>query len=123
MHLHYDRFWARAVGTVEPGSACLHNFVAEFDAYTRAVIEEMEDHRAKSVRNVADYILLRRDTCGVASTLAIIEFGLDLPDYVLRHPVVVSLREGAIKLIAVINVRSPHIPKVLGPVKELCFFN
>ena len=103
--MHVDiRFWVRAMNTVEPGSACLHNFVSEFDAYTTAVIFEMEDHRAKSIRSVVDYLILRRDTCGVASTLAIIEFGLDLPDHVLNHPVIVSLREGAIKLIGIINV-------------------
>jgi Delta6-protoilludene synthase len=104
-HMHVGiRFWVRAVSTVEPGSACLHNFVSEFDAYTAAVIRGMEDHRGKSVRNVTDYLALRRDTCGVASTLAIVEFGLDLPDHVLKHPIVVSLREGAIKLIGIINV-------------------
>jgi hypothetical protein len=51
-----------------------------------------------------DYLALRRDTCGVMSTLAIVEFGLDLPDYVLKYPIVVSLREGAIKLIGIINI-------------------
>ena len=99
------RFWERAISSVEPDSACLRNFISEFDAYTSAVISEMEDHRTKRVRNVEDYLALRRDTCGVASTLSIIEFGLDLPADVLRHPIVASLTEGAVKLIGIINVR------------------
>jgi hypothetical protein len=82
----------------------------------------MEDHRIKRVRNVEDYLALRRDTCGVASTLSIIEFGLDLPADVLRHPIVASLTEGAVKLIGIINVRRftyfasiPYSLLVLGP--------
>jgi Delta6-protoilludene synthase len=65
----------------------------------------MEDHRMKRIRNVEGYLALRRDTCGVASTLSIIEFGLDLPEDVLRHPIVANLTEGAVKLIGIINVR------------------
>lgn len=121
-HMHVGiRLWVRAVSTVEPDSACLHNFVSEFDAYSAAVIREMEDHRTKSVRNVADYLALRRDTCGAAPSLVIIEFGLDLPDYVLKHPVVASLREGAIKLIAIINVCRAYFTTQSSCVKKFFF--
>ena len=94
-----------AIDSVEPGSSCLQNFISEFDAYTAAVAREMNDHRMKHIRNVEDYLTLRRDTCGVAPSLAIIESGLDLPADVLHHPVVANLTKGAIKLIGTINVR------------------
>jgi hypothetical protein len=95
----------RATDSVKPGSVCLQNFISGFEAYCTAVIHEMEDHRSKRVRNVEDYLALRRNTSGVAPTLSIIEFGLDLPMDVLQYPTVASLTECAINLIAIVNVR------------------
>lgn len=98
------RFWTRAIDSVEQGSTCLQNFITEFEAYIVAVTRESEDQDIKHVRNVKDYLALRRDTSGAAPALSILEFGLDLPQDVLRHPVVASLTEDAINLIAIVNV-------------------
>lgn len=97
------RFWTRAIDSVEQGSTCLQNFITEFEAYIVAVTRESEDQDIKHVRNVKDYLALRRDTSGAAPALSILEFGLDLPQDVLRHPVVASLTEDAINLIAIVN--------------------
>lgn len=52
-----------------------------------------------------DYLTLRRDACGGKSTLALIEFGLDLPEEVMQHATVQSLTRVAVELIIVVNVR------------------
>jgi hypothetical protein len=95
----------RAKDTASSDFACLDRFILEFDAFTAAVVKEAGDHGSKRVRDVEDYIDLRRDTSGVGATLAIIEFGLKLPTDVLQHPTVASLTADAIKLISLINVR------------------
>jgi hypothetical protein len=47
---------------------------------------------------------IRRNTAGGAPTLALAEFGLNLPDEVYYHPVVSSLREKAELMIVLVNV-------------------
>jgi hypothetical protein len=47
---------------------------------------------------------IRRNTAGGGPTLALTEFGLNLPDEVYYHPVISSLREKAELLIVLVNV-------------------
>jgi len=88
----------------EPDAFSLREFVSELCAPITAVIDEMGDHQAKHVRSVKDYLALRRNTSATAAALALIGFSLNLPEDVEKHPVVVSLKEGAVMLIAIVNV-------------------
>lgn len=67
-------------------------------------MQEAEDRSSDNYRNFEDYISIRRHTAGGNATLALTEFGLDLPEEVYHHPVIRSLREKAEYLIALINV-------------------
>lgn len=98
------RFWKRAASLTRPGSPCLKHFVDTSEAYLTAVTREAEDRANQTVHSIKDYLTLRRDTCGARPTLALIEFGLDLPEEVTSHPVLVSLREAAVDLIILVNV-------------------
>ena len=64
----------------------------------------MGDHQAKHVRSVKDYLALRRNTSATVAALALVGFSLNLPEDVEKHPVMVSLKEGAVMLIAIVNV-------------------
>jgi hypothetical protein len=77
--------------------------------YLNAVAEEAEDRVHNRVRPVENYLRLRRDTCGARPTLVLFEFGLDLPNEVILHPMLVSLTQDAVDLIILVNV-GPLLP-------------
>lgn len=47
---------------------------------------------------------LRRETSGARPTVALTEFGLDLPESVTSHPTIVSLTQSSVDLIVLTNV-------------------
>ncbi|CAA7262204.1 unnamed protein product [Cyclocybe aegerita] len=96
-------FWTRALAMAPAGSPCFEHFITTSETYLRAVTQEAEDRANKRVRKVDDYLRLRRDTCGARPTLALIEFGLNLPNEVVRHPSLVALTEAAVDLIILVN--------------------
>ncbi|KAF9555722.1 terpenoid synthase [Agrocybe pediades] len=96
-------FWKRAKTLARPGSSCFNRFIAFSETYLRAVTQEAHDRAEKKVRSIEEYMELRRDTCGARPTLALIEFGLDLPEEVTSHPVMVSLFDCAVDLIICVN--------------------
>lgn len=100
------RFWERASTLASPGSPCFDHFISTSERYLRSVVTEAEDRAANHVRTLEEYFPLRRDTCGACPTLALIEFGLDLPEEVTSHPVVASLTQDAVDLIILVNVSS-----------------
>ncbi|TFK35656.1 isoprenoid synthase domain-containing protein [Crucibulum laeve] len=84
-------------------SNCLDHFIANMNAYTKAIGQEAEERKNKHLRGVEDYLLLRRDTGAARPALALLEFGLELPDSVLYHPVVAELTDITIVLLAIGN--------------------
>ncbi|KXN86841.1 Delta(6)-protoilludene synthase [Leucoagaricus sp. SymC.cos] len=96
-------FWLRARASVPAGASCIRHFVDAWTSYTAAVIEEADDRANKRYRSFEDYMRIRKNTAGGAPTLALTEFGLDLPDEVFDHPIVASLRDRAETLIVLVN--------------------
>ena len=68
------------------------------------MVEEAEDRVHNRIRPVQDYLRLRRDTCGARPTLTLFEFGLNLPNEVTSHSILVSLTQDAVDLIILVNV-------------------
>jgi len=93
-----------ALMIVDSDSSCLQHWISGIDDYATAVVVEADDRANIIVRGVEDYLALRIDTAGPRATLAIIEFGLNLPDEILQSPIIAALTESASVLIAVINV-------------------
>ncbi|PPQ95114.1 hypothetical protein CVT25_011657 [Psilocybe cyanescens] len=106
------QFWQRASTLAQPGSACFDHFIATSESYLRAVALEAEDRAANRVREFDEYFVLRRDTCGARPTLALIEFGLDLPEEVTAHPVIESLTQDAVDLIILVNDMHSYIREI-----------
>ncbi|KAG5338164.1 hypothetical protein C0989_008111 [Termitomyces sp. Mn162] len=68
-------------------------FIEALDEYTTAVVEEAHDRAQSSIRNVDDYIILRRSTAAINATFMPIQFTLDLPDEVFEDPVIRRLTD------------------------------
>ena len=98
------RFFQRTVSVVGEDLPAIERFISDFDAYTKSIIVEAEDRVAGHQRTVNDYLTLRRDTCGAKPTFSFFALGLNIPDEVFEHPLMISLIENATDLIAVTNV-------------------
>lgn len=66
------------------------------------------------------YIPLRRDNGGCKAAFALIEYGLgiDLPDYVVEHPVMQALDQETNDFVAWSNVR--YVPRYSPSLKLIC---
>ena len=82
----------------------MERFIIDFDAYTKSIILEAEDRVANHQRTVNDYLILRRDTCGAKPTFSFFGLGLNIPNAVFEHPLMISLIDNATDLIAITNV-------------------
>lgn len=95
------QFWARATQTASLPSQ--RHFLETFTAYLRAVVVEALDREQGHRRSVDDYLQLRRLTIGAKPSFTICEMGMDLPDEVFYHPVIVELIECSTDLIIIGN--------------------
>ena len=82
----------------------MERFIYDLDAYTKAVILEAEERMAGQLRTVNDYMILRRDTVGGALTFSFVGLGLDIPNSVFEHPLMMSLIKDATDLMVISNV-------------------
>ena len=98
------RFFRRTVDVVGEDSPAIIQFITDFDTYTTAVIQEADDRAEGTIRNVADYFTLRRETCGAKPSFSFFALGLNMPTEVFEHPLIMSLVECATDLIAIVNV-------------------
>ncbi|KAF8799734.1 terpenoid synthase [Phlegmacium glaucopus] len=98
-----QQFFERTVSVVGEDPPAMERFIADFDAYTKSIIVEAEDRVAGHLRTVEDYLILRRDTCGGKPTFSFFGLGLNIPDEVFQHPLMISLIENATDLIAITN--------------------
>jgi len=99
-----SRFFERTVSVVGEDLPAMERFIFDFDAYTNSIILEAEDRASGHLRTVNDYLILRRDTCGAKPTFSFFGLGLNIPDAVFEHPLMISLIENATDLVAITNV-------------------
>ncbi|KDR79485.1 hypothetical protein GALMADRAFT_63556 [Galerina marginata CBS 339.88] len=97
------QFFKRTVDVVGEDRPGIERFIVDFDAYTRSIIQEADDRVEGHIRNVEDYFVLRRDTCGAKPSFSFFGLGLNLPNEVFEHPLVMSMVESATDLIAITN--------------------
>ena len=85
-------------------TVAVEQFITDFDAYVKSVSQEADDRVYNRIRNVDDYFVLRRDTCGAKPSFSFFALGLNLPKAVFDHPLMESLIECAADLVAITNV-------------------
>ncbi|KAG6892452.1 hypothetical protein C0992_000444, partial [Termitomyces sp. T32_za158] len=97
---------ARQFWLLSSKSACegaRRRFIKTFDEYTTSVVHQAEDRAQNHIRNIDDYLRVRRDTVGATSSLNILEFSLNLPDEVFEDPVIQNLANACTDLILIDN--------------------
>lgn len=100
----HNRFWERANRLATPGSPCFEHFIAATEQYVNGVAQEIEDRMHNRVRPLEEFIRLRRDTAAARSVLGLCEFGLNLPNEVIQHPIISALTLDAVDLTFISNV-------------------
>ncbi|KAF9528055.1 terpenoid synthase [Crepidotus variabilis] len=106
------QFWVGATALEGVNTGAANHFIAAMEFYIESVAVEAKDRAEKRVRSVEEYLKLRRGTVAGHSMLALTEFGLNLPDEVLNHPVIVALREAAVEMILIVNDMQSYISEV-----------
>ncbi|KAF9556629.1 terpenoid synthase [Agrocybe pediades] len=100
----YERFWSGARALCNPESTCLHRFNKFMEEYLHSVTQESIDREEHNVsRTLDDYLDLRRRTSAGRPTLILYEFGLNLPEEVVNHPIVESLITAGTEMIICVN--------------------
>ena len=96
------RYWLRAIKVAsEPAQ---RRFIRTFTDYVYGVIDEASDRTSGRIRGIADYLWLRKLTAGAYVSLFPVELGLEIPDEVMEHPALESLRSWTVESSMLINV-------------------
>jgi len=96
-------FWLRSLPLTTPG--CQKRFLDTMDGYTHSTYEQVI-HRAKDFDlDIDEFIIWRRQSSAVRVVFVLIELGLglDMPDEVMEHPLILRLDECANDLIGLGN--------------------
>ena len=82
-------------------------FKETFQMYFEAVNTEARARDNGVILDIETYISIRRDTSGCKPAFDLIEYALDieLPEYVVTHPIIKALNQGSNDLVTWINVR------------------
>ena len=99
-----SRFLQRTLNVVGDDTLSLERFISDFDSYIKAVLLETEDRATGHLRPINEYIVLRRDTCGVKAVCSYLGLGLNIPDAIFDNPIMISLLKDGYDLISIINV-------------------
>jgi len=92
-------FWARCIKDAGPG--CQARFKETLELFFEAVNIQARARDAGIIPDLESYIDVRRDTSGCKPCWALIEYALDidLPDFVVEHPVIKALNQGTNDLV------------------------
>ncbi|KAG2035640.1 hypothetical protein BDR03DRAFT_1000905 [Suillus americanus] len=107
---------ARLFGPMQSNSqGCLLNiFLEKFTAYLRAVVVEALDREQGRRRSIDDFLKLWRKTIGITPCFLILEMGMDFPDEVFYHPVIVDLADCITELMIIDNDMVSYIEQAAG---------
>ncbi|KAG5335594.1 hypothetical protein C0989_000920, partial [Termitomyces sp. Mn162] len=96
-------FWKLSMRYASEGAS--RRFIESIDEYTASVVQEAEDRAQSYIRSIDEYFHVRRKTVGVKPSLALFQFGLNLPDDVLEDPIIERLTNACIDMIILDNVK------------------
>ncbi|KAM5532938.1 hypothetical protein V8D89_013404 [Ganoderma adspersum] len=92
-------YWTRCTRDAKPGPQA--RFKENLELFFEAVYQQARDRDTKLIPDLDSYISVRRDTSGCKPVFDLIEYAMDidLPEHVVRHPVVQALNQGANDLV------------------------
>ncbi|KAF8122312.1 terpenoid synthase [Boletus edulis] len=107
------QFWELTIRNASEQSQ--RRFIAGFDEYLEAVVQQAIDRSGSHIRDIQSYIDIRRDTIGAKPAFALIELGLEIPDEVMSHPAIQEMVVAAIDMICISNdITSYNIEQSCG---------
>ena len=80
--------------------------VESLTAYLNSVVDQAADRDNDRMRTVEEYLANRRENIGARPSYVPMELGMDFPDDVFYHPVIVELSYDIAELIILDNVRN-----------------
>ncbi|KAJ7602905.1 terpenoid synthase [Mycena polygramma] len=95
------QFWLNALRSATP--TFQRHFILSFEAYIDAVVQEAQDRTEHHIPGIDEFFALRRDTCGVKPTFAMIELGMDIPDDVMENEHIAALIIGGVDMVIIVN--------------------
>jgi len=95
------QFWLRTIKVSSP--AAQTRFITSFSEYVFAVIDEASDRAKGHIRGTEDYLKLTRLTAGGYPAFVAVEAGLNIPNEVMAHPALESLRSLAAESLVLTN--------------------
>jgi len=113
----FGRFSLQATEVASTSS--WNRFIAAFEEYLNSVIDEAADRAEGHIRNISNYLELRRLTIGGYPSYLCLELGLDLPDDVMKHPTMKSLLSLVADTILLTNVGNIHAHEYINLTKTL----
>lgn len=84
-------------------SIAQHRFINTFQTYLDAVVEQAKDRTAHHERTIESYFQLRRETIGAKPSFILNQMYMDIPEHVMRHPVIKKMTELTIDMIIIAN--------------------
>ncbi|KIJ64878.1 hypothetical protein HYDPIDRAFT_175348 [Hydnomerulius pinastri MD-312] len=109
------QFWSRAIRFAKPTPLTQERFIRSFEAYASAVAVQAEDRDLHLIRDIESYLTVRRDTIGTYPCFVLLELGMDIPEDVLDHPVIVDMERCITDIICIGNdVYSYNVEQARG---------
>ncbi|KAG6860874.1 hypothetical protein C0995_006554 [Termitomyces sp. Mi166 len=95
------QFWKLSLKCASEGAR--RRFIEAFDEYTTSVVQQAQDRAQNHLRDIGQYLVLRRKTVGVMPSFVILQFELNLPDEFFEDPVIQRLTDACIDMIILSN--------------------
>ncbi|KAG6894449.1 hypothetical protein C0992_006041, partial [Termitomyces sp. T32_za158] len=73
------------------------------DNFTKAVANQARDRALGYVRDIDEYLLIRRETIGAKQAFIVLEFELNLPDEVFEDRIIQDVIDACVDLIILSN--------------------
>ncbi|PCH42430.1 terpenoid synthase [Wolfiporia cocos MD-104 SS10] len=95
------QFWERAIQTATVSSQ--KHFIEAFASYLDGVVAHAVVRGNGTIQTFDEYLKIRREDVGVRVTYSPFEFGLNIPDEVFYHPIIVEISECGVDLTIIDN--------------------
>ncbi|KZT69831.1 terpenoid synthase [Daedalea quercina L-15889] len=107
-------YWSRCIQGAKPGPQA--RFKENLGLFFEAVQIQTADRDNGVTPDLESYISIRRDTSGCKPSFDLIEYamGLDLPEYVVEHPIIKALNQAANDLVTYVDIFSYNVEQSRG---------
>ncbi|KZS92138.1 terpenoid synthase [Sistotremastrum niveocremeum HHB9708] len=93
--------WTRAMKLGSPSQR--RRFIQKYGDFLRAITKEAEDRDTEYVRDIEEYMQVRRDTIASRPAFWVVECLSGIPEHIADHPSILKLSEYATELIIITN--------------------